>query len=938
VTINKRAPLNIPQLVHFSKTLRRDGANGAAFDPGVFNANAWRLFDAAVLWAARMEETADPSGPIVLSVVGRDEAVASYDNSAPIVVGPDTSGTYMYAVFTEPLQPDERKLVEAQGCKIVRTVSSQSAAEVHEIIALNEVNALAQTLQAATTKFLNIVPKTISEKITWSPVPVVQGSLTRVTIRCGDHVDWAQCRDTIEGRADVEGFYRSYFVGFAGPEQIQALAESPWIESIVQVSETAVTLDQARSLTRVDAAQGFTDFPVFPTTPLSGGGILIGIYDTGIDPTHSAFYWPNTLNLRKVEDQDWFEPKVQFRDSDGRRQHNPHGTHVAGIAAGGGQHFPGGGFDNRGVAPGATIYSAETAFLGPKERGNVVNHSHIARHSDVYDGHDLEMDAALHAPWTYEDQTFKTMVVGAGNQGFKNDRQSRQRGYYSVLNESKNAIVVGNLDGATKIIDVSSSQGPTRDGRIKPDLVAPGTHIMSTGFASFDYCQLENAGCNFPTEDRSGIPRFYYEASGTSMATPHVSGVAALMHQVARDRHPGCVAPGLCEAYAGDALRNATIKAIMIQTAEDLMHTEQEAVRLKTPSNPDLTKTEGKESYGFYGPGPDFSTGWGLIDAKASIEAVSNRNYLEEYDLTNGEERRYQFEYAGTDLRVTVVWDDEAASTLDKADANNLSDAQARRLVNDIDIYLIDPLGERHYPWTLDPFLDNGFPVPSSGLDNISRKDVSEHQAERAPGTNPVDDIDNYDHRNNVERVDVEFPYSGTWTLVVRGRRIGSKQDFSIAHPGALIQNAATTVVYRARTSNDGRRDWKIQGEAAGMDRQGDALVGVTLDSRGTGAGALRLEGRQRHDTGLGFDSDWGLWLPEGTELLSHSRLPITQLALRVSQPQWEGLNWDVEYRVMENGLWSAYVCGGTTAGTPRVHLQAVEVRLRSSATGTACP
>jgi subtilisin family serine protease len=66
-----------------------------------------------------------------------------------------------------------------------------------------------------------------------------------------------------------------------------------------------------------------------------------------------------------------------------------------------------------------------------------------------------------------------------------------------------------------------SSKGPTGDGRAKPDLVAPGERVISAGTGRL----LERA--------LAGVPEAtYVENSGTSMAAPHVSGVAAAFMSV----------------------------------------------------------------------------------------------------------------------------------------------------------------------------------------------------------------------------------------------------------------------------------------------------------------------------------------------------------------------------------------------------------------------
>lgn len=70
-------------------------------------------------------------------------------------------------------------------------------------------------------------------------------------------------------------------------------------------------------------------------------------------------------------------------------------------------------------------------------------------------------------------------------------------------------IGVANFDEARERLNVSSSQGPTRDGRRKPEIAAPGTNIV--------------AACGFDAETA------WIEMTGTSMASPYVAGLSALM-------------------------------------------------------------------------------------------------------------------------------------------------------------------------------------------------------------------------------------------------------------------------------------------------------------------------------------------------------------------------------------------------------------------------
>jgi subtilisin family serine protease len=80
----------------------------------------------------------------------------------------------------------------------------------------------------------------------------------------------------------------------------------------------------------------------------------------------------------------------------------------------------------------------------------------------------------------------------------------------SSLGCGSRVITVANLDAVRNQISITSSQGPTRDGREKPDIAAPGTNIVAAkGF--------------------SGDPNAWLGLSGTSMASPLVTGVVGLM-------------------------------------------------------------------------------------------------------------------------------------------------------------------------------------------------------------------------------------------------------------------------------------------------------------------------------------------------------------------------------------------------------------------------
>jgi intein/homing endonuclease len=107
-------------------------------------------------------------------------------------------------------------------------------------------------------------------------------------------------------------------------------------------------------------------------------------------------------------------------------------------------------------------------------------------------------------------------VVAAGNEGPESSTISTPGWLEDVL-------TVGAYDPITGEIAIYSSRGPTVDGRIKPDVIAPGGGYPDHG--------IENGIVNLLDKCGDGLPDRYSPIQGTSMATPHVSGLVTLMYE-----------------------------------------------------------------------------------------------------------------------------------------------------------------------------------------------------------------------------------------------------------------------------------------------------------------------------------------------------------------------------------------------------------------------
>ena len=259
--------------------------------------------------------------------------------------------------------------------------------------------------------------------------------------------------------------------------------------------------------------------------------------------------------------------------------------------------------------------------------------------------------------------TVLTGIRGAG--------MSSNDSYNSIptYGNAKNILTVGAVNGITNgynnssdvVMASFSSWGPTDDGRIKPDLVADGVGVLSTTAAS-------NTS--------------YGVMSGTSMATPSVTGSLFLLQELYSKKHNG------------QFMRSASLKGLAIHTADEAGSA----------------------------PGPDYQFGWGLLNNKKAADFIAN-NYdtIIENVLNNSDTFRYNFVASGGDIvKATLVWTDAPAGINYAYRLNN----PAAKLINDLDIKVISQ-GKTYYPWVLNPNQPQQAAFKGiNNLDNVERVDV----------------------------------------------------------------------------------------------------------------------------------------------------------------------------------------------------------------------
>jgi subtilisin family serine protease len=275
-----------------------------------------------------------------------------------------------------------------------------------------------------------------------------------------------------------------------GPSTARTL--SPGVERVYLDGQRDLSLDV--SVPQIGA-------PAAWQQGLDGTGVTVAVIDTGIDATHPDFAGKIVAS-------------ANFTDDESTDDLIGHGTHVASIIAGTGAKSGG---KYRGVAPGAKLaiakacqsHCSESAILAAMEwaapRASVINMS-----LGGYDTPDVDpLEQAVEGLTKAHGTLF---VIAAGN----NSQGGRPETVDSPAS-AQAALAVGAVDDRDQLA-LFSGRGPRiGDGAIKPDITAPGVTIVAA--------RATNSVFGEPAGDG------YTSASGTSMATPHVAGAAAILTQ-----------------------------------------------------------------------------------------------------------------------------------------------------------------------------------------------------------------------------------------------------------------------------------------------------------------------------------------------------------------------------------------------------------------------
>ena len=299
-------------------------------------------------------------------------------------------------------------------------------------------------------------------------------------------------------------------------DKVQDIIDEPFVQNVEFEEDEVARLNYENKI--VQGAH-YVHQTSIPGMELDGSGVVVGVGDGGNLGDHIDF--ENSI----------LEETTEYATNFGY-----HGDHVAGTIASKGNLDP----RQSGFAPGAGLVIEKTTNVIYKSREFYEDYGMVLTNNSYGSSFNCEQNGAYNYTSFELDKQLREMphlmhVFAAGNNGAATC-SGFPKGYQTVLKyygAAKNVLTVGSVDETLEIAN-SSSRGPVKDGRLKPEICGVGVNVISNG-REFDYKAM----------------------SGTSMAAPSVTGSMALMYQK-------------YEQNTGEIARGDLMKAIVCNTADDL--------------------------------------------------------------------------------------------------------------------------------------------------------------------------------------------------------------------------------------------------------------------------------------------------------------------------------------------------------------------------------
>jgi serine protease AprX len=608
--------------------------------------------------------------------------------------GKKNEAAYFVVQFKGAIRAEDRQNLQTLGASIVRYVPDDA-------LVVKATTQIAATIVRSSASVSSVMPFRSEWKIAsdFSALSVFsRGNREKVLVQLfpGEKgADVAREILKLNGIRLISGSNRALVIEVAREqvEKVAAVQGVEWVQPAPQIKTMDVKdlLDNTNAddpagdyskLTGFESGFHLLNVEAAYARGLTGKGQIVSMADTGLDIGDIATIHPDFRGRIPsgyafgLFSKSWEDPMG-------------HGTHVAGSVTGSGAasggKVRGGAFEAQFVPEGMWSPMLENLSVPPKladlfskayADGARIHTNSWGSPRDLgsYDGMAVQVDEYTAA------NPEMLILFAAGNSGVDADKDGRvdptsigspaTAKNCLTVGASKNLIAQGGIQvklSQTRLKDswpveplasssmsenaqglaAFSSRGPTKDGRLKPEIVAPGTNILS------------NRSQNPKAEKLWGIyNKDYVWSGGTSMATPVTAGAAALVRQYLVDQR------NIQQPSA------AILKAVLMHTAFDLYPGQFG----------ELGRDKGQELITHR---PNNDEGYGRVDLDKATDLGNAILVDEKKGLGAGEMHSYPVRVAAPGkLTATLVYTDAAGSA-----------TAATALVNDLDLVLVDPKG-----------------------------------------------------------------------------------------------------------------------------------------------------------------------------------------------------------------------------------------------------
>ncbi len=604
----------------------------------------------------------------------RTEWIVQFKNRITEAVKADlkSQGVVVYSYI-----PEDALIVRGSSAQMLRLEQNQN---VQAIVAFESNMKLSPTLGVMSSLTLDNKQTVIVSVFNQAERSVIEASIQKISKNI--LIQKSAGQNLV---LTTERSYLNQIATLEGVEHIQAFVEVQPLHILLNAEDEvpAPSAGDYTDLSGFETGTKVMNFDAAWNMGLTGQNQIVGMADTGLDSGDARAIHPDFSDAIKsgyavgLFGKTWADPMG-------------HGTHVAGSVLG------------RGTASGGLLkgaaYSAQMVAQGmwspilnnlsvPSNLAGMFNQAYAdgarvhtnswgaAASFGVYEKMAATVDQVMF------DKEDLLILFAAGNSGVDKNKDGRiDPNSVGTPGTAKNALTVGasenlvsvggiqkkigelkpapenwsvapisesklsdNIDG----LAMFSSRGPTTDGRTKPDIVAPGTNILSV--------RSQQTGAEVLW---GAYNKDYTFSGGTSMATPLTAGAAALARQY------------LIEKKSIEKPTAALVKAYLLHTATDMFPGQYG----------DVGAARGQE---LLTKRPNNDEGYGRVNVQEAVASTA-RYFLEQSaGIKTGEVQEFTYQVSTGILISNIVWTDAPGST-------NASKA----LVNDLDFEVVLPDGQ----------------------------------------------------------------------------------------------------------------------------------------------------------------------------------------------------------------------------------------------------